>query len=143
MIILKKLLNLIIGPIPDEQLAPPREPKIMFPVIDEKAQISKQLVDIVIKDLEKYAPSEWHTTRHSYDVYEHKCLSYKLLKMGRDMVILEHHYSTFLENDKIRLYNAFIPKYEKALELAKIERNKKQLAEFLDDSKRILCKEND
>lgn len=118
--------------------------KIIIPELSEEEKISKQIVDTVIEDLRKFPPSEWrvswNATPHIYSLYEHKCLTYSLHKISSNEVyVLQHGYTVFSEKDMIRLYNAFYIPYQESAKIRELERNKKSLSEFLDDTKRIKC----
>lgn len=114
--------------------------KIIIPELSEEEKISKQIVDTVIDDLRKFPPSEWNVSPHMYNLYEHRCLSYSLYKISSNEVyVLQHGYTVFSEKDMKRLYNAFYIPYQESAKIRELERNKKSLSEFLDDTKRIKC----
>ena len=116
--------------------------KINIPELTEKEKLSKQIVDIVIEDLKKFPPSEWEGNPYMRSIYEHKCLSYSLHNISfNEIYVLQHGYSVFSEKDMKRLYNAFYILYQEAAQLQELERKKKLLAEFLDDTKRIKCEQ--
>lgn len=116
------------------------EVKINIPELSEKDKLSKQIVDTVIEDLKKFPPSEWDARPHVFSLYEHKCLSYSLHKISSNEVhVLQYEYTVLSEKDRKRLYNAFYIPYQEAAQLRELERNKKLLTEFLDDTKRIKC----
>jgi hypothetical protein len=114
------------------------EVKINIPELSEKDKLSKQIVDTVIEDLKKFPPSEWVVNSSVFSLYEHKCLSYSLQKISyNEVYMFQYGYTFFSEKDMERLYNAFYIPYQEAAQLRELERNKKFLTEFLDDTKRI------
>lgn len=116
------------------------EVKINIPELSEKDKLSKQIVDTVIEDLKKFHPSEWDANSSVFSLYEHKCLSYSLRKTSyNEVYMFQYGYAFFSEKDRKRLYNAFYIPYQEAAQLRELERNKKLLTEFLDDTKRIKC----
>lgn len=150
---LKELIKLLIGPIPDEQSIPsPREPKISVPVIDEKTGSEKEnsakMLGIILKDLEKFPPSEWKSTMYMSNIHwhEHECLKYRITfyvdKKACDIDLIFGDISLVLDDQKT-LYENFYPAYLKGIVDNNNKLKEKQLSEFLDDSKRILCKDHD
>lgn len=135
---------------------------LIAPEIDEetrkKNEMSQKIFETVKKDLEKYPPTEWKEITHnrlycSASVYEHPCISYQLVSYYRDSISsrIPSGWRLRLADTKIsitddfeeKLYKCFMqPIVNRNNQLAEDEKNK-ALAEFLDDSKRIVCKENE
>lgn len=148
---LKELIKLLIGPVPVEQVGSLTvETKTDTPVIDEETKLkeeqSAKILDIILKDLEKYPPSEWVETIISYYRYDYNnpCLSYELISAyssysGIWYMYLKNPPYVLINEHQQQLYRTFNSKLKEHKQ--KIEDLK--ILDFLDDSKRILCKDNE
>lgn len=131
----------------------------IIPEIDEethkKNELSQKIFDVVKGDLERYPPHEWIPTAHSnpwspYMTYTHPCLTYTLVCRYRDLYP-DGHWAIFPEDANLTMnYEHDKELYKLFMTPINIHRNKmaeeiknKILEEFLDDSKRIICKDDE
>lgn len=107
---------------------------------------SKKILDIVLKDLEKYPPHEWkpgHTASY-ISPYSHPCISYNLNRISpyRDLdYMVPENISCLIKSDASLLWKSFEEKLVAWKKQQQAIKDAKAMEDFLDDDKRILCKD--
>jgi hypothetical protein len=132
---------------------PPEEHvKVTDPVIDssvflaeqEKIGQSKKILDIVLKDLEKFPPHEWDACYSPYGhiTFKNSCLNYTLCRYYSIYVPylkIEGKFLT-LDDQKI-LHDKFYIPFANVQDQNRVNEYQKAMNDFLDEDKRILCKD--